>query len=259
MVLIFIPINNEVKNVNTIGTANVLESLRILNHDCVAIIITSDKCYENKEIDKAYKETDRMGGYDPYSSSKGCSELLTNSFRQSFYKEAKIALASVRSGNVIGGGDWSKERLIPDIIRAFEKKKVVSIRYPNSVRPWQHVLEPLTGYLLLAEQLYKDGKNYAGAWNFGPNETDAQEVRWIADRLTKLWGNGASWEIDKNKQPHEAKLLKLDCNKAKDYLGWVPRLPLSEALIMLVNWYQASSAKEDMQEFTLKQIKEYTS
>jgi CDP-glucose 4,6-dehydratase len=242
---------------NVMGTLNVLESLRKVSSVKAVINVTSDKCYENKEMTEPFNEEAPMGGYDPYSSSKGCSELLTNSFRRSFYEKSRIALASVRSGNVIGGGDWSDDRLIPDIIRAFEKNYTALIRFPNAIRPWQHVLEPLSGYLILAEKLFQKGQIYAGAWNFGPNDNDAKQVQWIVKHMAELWGKGATWKLDTNDHPHEANYLKLDCTKSKTYLDWSPSLNLEQALEMVVSWHDTFLKKKDIRTFTLKQIQSF--
>lgn len=247
----------ETYSTNVMGTLHILQSAMKVGSIKVIINVTSDKCYENIEEDKLYKETDTIGGFDPYSSSKGCSEIITKSFRDSFCKEDKMAIASARSGNVIGGGDWSKDRLIPDIIRGFEKKSSATIRNPDSIRPWQHVLDPLSGYLLLAQKLYNDKKKYSGAWNFGPKEESLKEVKWVANYIKDLWSNDVSWKIDKNVHPHEAKTLKLDCAKANNILGWEPRLSLKDTLYMAVDWYKAYLKNKDMLAFTLKQIEEY--
>ncbi|MBK8754250.1 MAG: hypothetical protein IPL99_22560 [Candidatus Competibacteraceae bacterium] len=203
-----------------------------------------------------------MGGDDPYSSSKGCAELVTAAYRASFfaptdYARHGVALASARAGNVIGGGDWAEDRLMPDIIRAFQAGHPVTIRHPDAVRPWQHVLEPLSGYLLLAERLCTEGPVYAEGWNFGPREEDAQPVHWLAERLAALWGEGAGWRQDGDPHPHEANYLKLDCAKAHEQLGWRPRWNLERALAETVAWYRAHQAGEDLQAVTLAQIESY--
>jgi CDP-glucose 4,6-dehydratase len=198
-----------------------------------------------------------MGGYDPYSSSKGCAELVASSYRRSFLQDQGIGMASVRAGNVIGGGDWADDRLIPDILRSFEKGEPVIIRNPKATRPWQHVLEPLSGYLILAQNLYKNQKKYAEGWNFGPNEKDVQPVDWILDKIISKWPD-SSWELDHNSSPHEAGFLKLDISKAKSKLDWAPVWELSQALEKIVSWHQAWLNKEDMQAVCLAEIKEYT-
>src|SRR5574337_1297264 len=218
----------ETYSTNVMGTVNLLEAIRRNGKVSVVINITSDKCYENTGKLQGYTETDPMGGYDPYSSSKGCAELITASFRNSFFnsnyfEHHHTAIASARAGNVIGGGDWAKNRLIPDIIRAMMKNETIKIRNPDAVRPWQHVLEPLNGYLLLTEKLWVDGPNYSEGWNFGPDQDDIKPVSWIIQRFCHIWGEEISHEIDNN-NPHEAKYLKLDCNKAKNKLGWSPKI-----------------------------------
>ena len=204
-----------------------------------------------------------MGGYDPYSSSKGCAELVASAYRNSYfnpekYTEHQVALASARAGNVIGGGDWADDRLIPDILRAISSDQSVIIRSPHAVRPWQHVLEPLSGYLLLAQKLYEDGIAFAEGWNFGPHDEDAQPVQWIVENLTKLWGNGAKWQLDHAKHLHEAHYLKLDCSKAKMRLDWQPRWSLALTLEMIVEWQHAYLSQQDMHSVTLAQINKYT-
>ncbi|WP_336643841.1 CDP-glucose 4,6-dehydratase [Methylomonas sp. WH-1] len=247
---------------NVMGTVNLLEAVRHTASVKSVVIVTSDKCYENKEWLWGYRENEPMGGFDPYSNSKGCSELVTASYRNSFfpserYAEHGVAVASVRAGNVIGGGDWAQDRLIPDIIRAFMAGEAVTIRNPTAIRPWQHVLEPVTGYVLLAEQLYKQGGRYAEGWNFGPGEADAQPVSWILEKLADLWGNGASWQIDGSEQPHEAHYLKLDCSKAKTLLGWVPRWTLAQALAMIVDWNLAYQQGKDMRQVCVEQLEQF--
>jgi CDP-glucose 4,6-dehydratase len=205
-----------------------------------------------------------MGGFDPYSNSKGCAELVVSAYRSSFFNsksqpKVRASVASARSGNVIGGGDWATDRLIPDMVRAIEAGQPVMIRSPNSIRPWQHVLEPLHGYLLLAQKLFEDGETYASGWNFGPHELDTKPVHWIADHVCKLWGSGASWALDKNIGPHEATYLKLDCSKAQSLLKWQPIWNLEEALINVVNWHQAASSEHACLQLTRKQIAEFAS
>jgi CDP-glucose 4,6-dehydratase len=247
----------ETYEVNVIGTAKVLEVARSCPNLKAIVNITTDKCYENDERSKGYKESDPMGGHDPYSSSKGCAELVTSSYRRSFMQEQGIGLASVRAGNVIGGGDWADDRLIPDILRSFENGDSVVIRNPKATRPWQHVLEPLSGYLILAQKLYEDQEEYAEGWNFGPNEQDVQPVDWILDKMIGNWPN-SSWELDENSNPHEAGFLKLDISKAKSRLGWSPVWELSYTLEKIISWYRAWLDKEDMQVVCLLEIKEYT-
>lgn len=252
----------ETYSTNVMGTVNVLEAVRQTPSVRAVVNVTSDKCYENNEWVWGYRENEPMGGFDPYSNSKGCAELVASAYRNSFfnpgkYDEHHVALGSVRAGNVIGGGDWAADRLIPDILRAISENSPVIIRSPNSIRPWQHVLEPLSGYLLLAQRLYEDGVAYAEGWNFGPHDEDAKPVQWIVERLTEAWGDGASWQLDGREHPHEAHYLKLDCSKAKMRLNWQPRWHLSQALEMIVAWQRAWLAKQDMRNFTLSQIEQY--
>jgi CDP-glucose 4,6-dehydratase len=247
----------ETYEVNVIGTAKVLEVARSCSNLKAVVNITTDKCYENDGRTKGYKEDDPMGGHDPYSSSKGCSELVASAYRRSFLQEQDIGLASVRAGNVIGGGDWADDRLIPDILRSFEKGESVVIRNPKATRPWQHVLEPLSGYLILAEKLYKNQKEYAEGWNFGPNEKDVKPVSWIMDKMISEWP-ASSWELDQNSNPHEADFLKLDISKVKSKLGWKPIWGLSHTLEKIIGWHKAWLDKEDMQTICLAEIEEYT-
>ncbi len=247
----------ETYEVNVIGTAKVLEVSRSCSNLKAIVNITTDKCYENDGRSQGYKENDPMGGYDPYSSSKGCAELVTSAYRRSFLKDQGIGLASVRSGNVIGGGDWADDRLIPDILRSFEKGEPVVIRNPKATRPWQHVLEPLSGYLILAEKLYKNQKEYAEGWNFGSSEKDVKPVSWIMDKMISEWPD-SSWELDQNSNPHEADFLKLDISKAKSKLGWKPVWELSHTLEKIISWHKSWLDKEDMQTICLAEIEEYT-
>lgn len=247
---------------NVMGTVHVLESIRAL--DCVraAVIVTTDKCYENKEWVWGYRENEPMGGFDPYSNSKGCAELVTSAYRQSFfapekYAQHRVAVASARAGNVIGGGDWSQDRLIPDAIKAFESNQPLVIRNPLATRPWQHVLEPLSGYLVLAQALYQEGEQFNGGWNFGPRDEDARPVQEVVNLLIKNWGTGASWKQDQKEQPHEAHALKLDCSKAHQYLHWVPRWTLEQAIENITQWQQAYQQQRNMLEMSLKQIASY--
>ena len=242
---------------NVMGTAHVLEAARQSESTRVVVNVTTDKCYENREWVWGYREDEAMGGFDPYSSSKACAELVTSAYRRSFLAQAGIALASARAGNVIGGGDWAEDRLVPDILRAFEASLPVTIRNPGSIRPWQHVLEPLSGYMLLAERLWGDPKRFAGAWNFGPRDDDARPVSWMVDRLASRWGNGASWRLDERPQPHEAAYLKLDISKARAALGWIPRWSLESALDRIVDWHQAYLRGEDLRNACLQQIEAF--
>jgi CDP-glucose 4,6-dehydratase len=247
---------------NVMGTVNLLESIRVL--DCVraVVVVTTDKCYENNEWAWGYRENEPMGGHDPYSNSKGCAELVTSGYRQSFfppekYSKHKVAIASARAGNVIGGGDWSEDRLIPDAIKAFEAKEALMIRNPLATRPWQHVLEPLSGYLTLAQALYEKGANFNGGWNFGPRDDDARSVQEVINILIKGWGSAATWTQDQSEQPHEAHSLKLDCSKARQYLNWVPRWSLEQAIENITQWQQAHQQQGNMHEISLKQIAAY--
>ena len=215
------------------------------------------ECCENDGRTEGYKEDDPMGGYDPYSSSKGCAELVTSSYRRSFLRDQGVGLASVRAGNVIGGGDWANDRLIPDILRSFERNESVVIRNPKSTRPWQHVLEPLSGYIVLAQEMYNNHKEYAEGWNFGPNEQDVKQVDWILDRMISKWPN-SRWELDKESNPHEAGFLKLDITKAESKLGWKPVWRLDYTLEKIINWHKAWINKENMQAMCLAEIEEYT-
>lgn len=248
---------------NVMGTVNVLEAVRATDSVRALVNVTSDKCYENREWIWGYRENEPMGGYDPYSSSKGCAELVTAAYRRSYFNpeqraEHGVALASVRAGNVIGGGDWADDRLIPDILRAIEQGQPVNIRNPHAIRPWQHVLEPLAGYLMLAERLYRDGAVYGEGWNFGANDEDAKPVQWIVEKLTQAWGDGACWILDGGRHPHEAHYLKLDCSKAKSRLGWQPRWDLDRTLSAIVDWHRAYLRREDMRGLTMHQIAEYS-
>jgi len=242
--------------VKVVGTAKVLEAARHCPNLKAVLNITTDKCYENDGRAQGYKESDPMGGYDPYSSSKGCAELVASSYRRSFLQDKGIGVASVRAGNVIGGGDWADDRLIPDILRSFEKNESVAIRNPKATRPWQHVLEPLSGYLILAQKLYKDQNKYAEGWNFGPNERDVKPVDWILDQMTSRWPN-SSWHLDKNYNSHESGFLKLDISKAQSKLGWRPTWRLSNTLEKITDWHRAWLDQEDMQAVCLAEIEEY--
>lgn len=252
----------ETYSTNVMGTVHVLEAVRQTQSVRAVVNVTSDKCYDNREWVWGYRENEPMGGYDPYSNSKGCAELVTAAYRSSFfnpekYNEHRVALATGRAGNVIGGGDWAEDRLIPDILSAIGEGRRVVIRNPDAVRPWQHVLEPLSGYLLLAQKLYQEGAAYAEGWNFGPADEDAKPVQWIVDSLTKSWGDGASWLLDQGDHPHEAHYLKLDCSKAKARLDWRPRWRLEHALAAIVDWHRAYRDGKDMHELTLRQIRAY--
>lgn len=247
---------------NVMGTVHVLESIRAL--DCVraTVIVTTDKCYENKEWAWGYRENEPMGGYDPYSNSKGCAELITSAYRQSYfspkkYTQHKVAIASARAGNVIGGGDWSDDRLIPDAIKAFEANEPLVVRNPLATRPWQHVLEPLSGYLVLAQALNEQGAKFDGGWNFGPRDEDARPVQEVINLLIKNWGSAASWTQDQREQPHEAHSLKLDCSKARQYLHWAPRWNLEQAIEKVAQWQRAYQQQKNLREISLQQVTEY--
>jgi CDP-glucose 4,6-dehydratase len=239
---------------NVMGTVNLLEAVRRRDGVRALVCVTSDKCYENRETPRPYREDDAMGGYDPYSSSKGCAELVTAAYRRSFFSGGGAAVATARAGNVIGGGDWAKDRLVPDLLNGFAAGDRPLIRFPSAVRPWQHVLEPLAGYLRLAEALW-EGDSAADGWNFGPDEIDARPVGWIADRLAALWGEGAAWETTGEPQPHEAHVLRLDCAKARRELSWRPVWALDEALRRTVAWRRALDGGADMTDFSLQQIR----
>lgn len=252
----------ETYSTNVMGTVHLLEAARLTSSVRAIVNITSDKCYENREWAWGYRENEPMGGYDPYSNSKGCAELVASAYRSSYFNpdnftDHRVALASARAGNVIGGGDWAEDRLIPDIMRAIMQGKPVHIRNPHAIRPWQHVLEPLSGYLLLAQKLYEEGTVYAEGWNFGPNNEDAKPVQWIVESLTKAWGEDASWMLDKGDHPHEAHYLKLDCSKAKACLNWHPRWCLEDALNAIIDWHRAYRDGKNMHELTLRQIQAY--
>jgi len=253
----------ETYEVNVMGAVNLLEAVRACPGVKAVVNVTTDKCYENKEHARAFRENEPMGGYDPYSSSKGCSELVTSAYRNSFfnpaeYKKHGVALASARAGNVIGGGDWAADRLIPDMIRAALKGEKARIRNPRAIRPWQHVLEPLSGYLRLAEQLYTHGAKYGQAWNFGPDAGDAKDVEWIVKRMFGRWPEAPGYVIDKGRHPHEAHYLKLDSSKARRELGWQPRWHIGAAIDKIITWTRAYAAKEDMHQVCIEQIREYT-
>ncbi len=247
---------------NVLGTARVLDAVRRTPSVRAVVSVTTDKCYENKEWLWGYRETDPLGGYDPYSSSKACAEIVSAAYRQSYFPVEKLsehgcALATARAGNVIGGGDWSNDRLIPDLVRGFAEGKPALIRRPDAIRPWQHVLEPLQGYLLLAEKLLTGDPRYATAFNFGPSEDDAQPVGWIVAKMVGFWGDGAAWVLDPEPGVHEAGYLKLDASRARAELGWRPKLRLETALAWLVEWYKAHASGANMQRLTLEQIARY--
>lgn len=247
---------------NVMGTLHLLECARRCDRTRVVVNITSDKCYENRGWAWGYRENDRLGGHDPYSSSKACAELLSDSYRSSFLSGGRNAgdfvLLTARAGNVIGGGDWGKDRIVPDIIRSIEKGLVPTLRNPNAIRPWQHVLEPLTGYLLLAERAFDDRQRYSGAWNFGPVPGSERSVAWLTERLMTLCGMPDSWSPDQQDgHPQEASILRLDTMKARTQLGWLPRLGLDETLALVAGWYQANTEGVDMWEYSVREVTDY--
>ncbi|GAA5163886.1 CDP-glucose 4,6-dehydratase [Viridibacterium curvum] len=245
---------------NVMGVVNLFEAIRQTPSVRAVLNVTTDKCYDNREWVWGYRENEALGGHDPYSSSKACAEIVTAAYRSSYFGVGSgraLAVATARAGNVIGGGDWAADRLIPDMMRAVAAGRPLRIRNPHAIRPWQHVLEPLSGYLALAERLVTDGEEFASAWNFGPREDDAQRVGWIVERLVAAWGHGAAWEQEGAPQPHEAGVLKLDCAKARSQLGWTPRWTLAQAIDNIVAWHKAALAGEDMRSMTLAQINAY--
>jgi CDP-glucose 4,6-dehydratase len=249
---------SETYDVNVMGTVNFLEAVRATSSVRIAVIITSDKCYDNREWPWGYRESDPMGGGDPYSSSKGCAELVTAAYRRSFFSDGRVAVATARAGNVIGGGDWADDRLVPDMARAWSCQRPLYVRFPGAIRPWQHVLEPLRGYMMLAERLWGNTRDFSEGWNFGPREEDAWPVGKLVARAAGLWGEGAAWKTDEDENPHEARFLKLDCSKARTELGWTPLLDLETTLTWTAAWYRAQQmAVTDMHAFTLQQIELY--
>jgi CDP-glucose 4,6-dehydratase len=247
---------------NVMGTVHVLEAVRNTPGVKAVVNITTDKCYENREWVWSYRENEPMGGFDPYSNSKGCAELVSAAYRSSFfnankYEQHGVALATVRAGNVIGGGDWAQDRLIPDILAAFEQGKKVEIRNPHAIRPWQHVMEPLRGYLMLAEELFERGPIFAEGWNFGPNDEDAKPVGWIVEKMAALWGDDAQWQVDTADHPHEAHYLKLDISKVRSLLDWHPVLRLKDTLALIIDWSKQRQAGANMRQLTLAQLHDY--
>lgn len=247
---------------NVMGTVNLLEAIRKYPGVRAMVNITTDKCYDNKEWNWGYRETEPMGGYDPYSNSKACSELVTSAYRSSFFNEKdynkhRLAVATARAGNVIGGGDWAADRLVPDCIRALLEGREIYIRNPVAIRPWQHVLEPLGGYMLLAQKLYEEGPKYAEAWNFGPGDADARTVEWIVKKMCSMWGENALYSVDTGVHPHEAACLRLDCSKARNELGWMPKWSIGKTLEKIVEWTLAYKEDDDMKKICLRQILEY--
>ncbi len=253
----------ETYSTNVMGTVHLFEAVRQTPSVRAVVNVTSDKCYENREWVWGYRETDPMGGYDPYSSSKGCSELVTSAYLRSYfhpdaYEDHGVSLASARAGNVIGGGDFAEDRLIPDMVRAFMKKDAVHIRSPHAIRPWQHVLDPLSGYLMLAQRLYVDGPQFGGGWNFGPSDHSELEVGQVVERFASFWGEGANWSLADGHHPHEAGLLKLDCSKARSRLKWAPGLDAHQALAWTAKWYKAfEENQKGMGELSRAQVRQY--
>jgi len=244
---------------NVMGTVHLFEAVRAAPSVRAVVNVTTDKCYENKEWIWGYREHEPVGGHDPYSASKACAEIVSSAYRRAFFQVVgnQVAMASARAGNVIGGGDWAKDRLMTDLIEAFTQSKPASIRNPNAIRPWQHVLEPLRGYLMLAERLFTEGSKYAEAWNFGPQDEDARPVIWLVQQLSKLWGNEAKWEAQPGEHPHEANYLKLDISKARANLGWSPIMDLEQALFLTAEWAQQFASGADARSITLGQIQSY--
>mgnify|MGYP001220447412 FL=1 len=248
----------ETLQTNVIGTANILNISRSIETLKSVIIVTSDKCYENQELNIPFTEDQPLGGYDPYSASKGCAEIVTNSFRSSFYLDTDTKIASVRAGNVIGGGDWAKDRLIPDVIESIKNGKKIILRNPSSIRPWQHVLDPLSGYMLLAEKMISSDKDYDSAWNFGPDASDEKRVDWLVDQLILMSGKNISWEQDTTYSPHEAHYLRLDSTKAISLLGWQPKWDIKHAIKNTSLWYEQNYEGKDARDITLEQIQIYS-
>ena len=240
------------------GTANLLQASREVPNLKSIVIVTTDKCYENREWEWGYRENEAMGGYDPYSSSKGCAELVTSAFRRSFFQSTDVAIASARAGNVIGGGDWSRDRLIPDVLRSYNQGGQVIIRNPRATRPWQHVIEPLSGYLVLAEELYSKGQAFAEAFNFGPRDEDCQSVESILNTINANWEDCPGWKLDDEANAHEARFLKLDISKAKDKLNWTPKWNLESTIKRIVDWNKAFNRQENMREHCINEIKSYS-
>jgi len=250
----------ETYSTNVMGTVNVLEAARACKNLKAIVSVTTDKCYENNEWAWGYRENEPIGGFDPYSSSKGCAELVTSAYRNSFFNDSSsAALASARAGNVIGGGDWAADRLVPDILDAFANEQAVIVRNPLATRPWQHVLEPLSGYLRLAEELFENKDEFNGAWNFGPKDEDCQSVEFVLNKMVNMWGYGASWRIDKGSNPHEAGYLKLDCSKARMSLKWMPKWNIEFTLDKIVKWQKAFLSGQDMHKYCLAEIEEFSS
>ena len=239
---------------NLMGTVHVLEAIRNVGSVKAAVIVTTDKVYENEERELGYVESDRLGGFDPYANSKACAELAVAAYRNSFYGDGGPLVATARAGNVIGGGDWSEDRLLPDVFRSLIFGDELAIRNPASVRPWQHVLDPLNGYLALAKRLFEGDLKCADAWNFGPSDEDAKEVGWILNEIKRMWDGGVTWAIADGKQPHESHLLKLDSSNARSKLQWTPKLALADAVRLTAEWYRGFKNGEDLISLTSRQI-----
>ncbi len=248
----------ETYTTNVIGTANVLDAIRRTDSVKSVVIVTTDKVYENKERERGYKEKERLGGFDPYSNSKACAEMVVSTYRNSFFAESECLIGTARAGNVIGGGDWSEDRLIPDIFRSLIFGDELLIRNPNSIRPWQHTLEPLSAYMVLGEKLFNGEKEFAGAWNFGPSNEDSKPVGFILKQIKEIWDEDVNWQIADGKHPHETNILKLDSSKAKSKLKWLPKLDLKDALKLTIDWYREFKNKADLIEITKKQIEYYS-
>lgn len=248
----------ETYSTNVMGTVNVMEVARTVESVKVVLNVTSDKCYENRELSRGYAEGDSLGGADPYSNSKACSEFVTMAYRKSYFEDNKVAVASARAGNVIGGGDWAKDRLIPDIVRALSEKKPVTIRHPDAIRPWQFVLDPLCGYIKLIEKMWLDQGGFNEPWNFGPASSDAKSVGWLLEMIEKNFEQSLDWSVDElASTQHETGCLMLDSTRARDKLGWSPKLKIDEAISWTVEWYRRYFRKDDIRKFTLNQIREY--
>lgn len=252
----------ETYSTNVMGTVHLLEAVRQVGGVRAVVCVTSDKCYHNRNWVWSYREDDPLGGYDPYSSSKACAELLTSAYRNSFFTPSEsatppTAIATARVGNVIGGGDWSEDRLVPDTLRCLMQDKPLYVRNPHATRPWQHVLEPLNGYLMLTERLYEEGQTFSEAWNFGFSEINPKPVVWMVEQLIALWGSDMAWELDKNSHPHEESYLKVDCSKAHTKLGWKPKLDVKATLSWIVDWTKAFQAGVDMRQYTQEQIQNF--
>ena len=247
---------------NVMGTVNLLESIRKTGNIRVILNVTTDKCYEPNALSTGYQETDRLGGYDPYSNSKACSELITSSFRNSFFNPKEhhihqLAIASCRAGNVIGGGDWGKDRLIPDIMRGILNDEIIKIRNPNSIRPWQYVLDPLNGYLTLVEKLWSSGPEFSEGWNFGPSENNEKSVRWIIEKIAELWEHEIKWNVNNDSNLYEEDYLRLNCSKSNTRLSWIPKMNLEQGLSWTTEWYRQYKQNNDMRDITEQQIDKF--